>query len=676
MNARCGISRFRQDSFWYQAIPSDAPSHPQSASLLREFCSQLRVGDGASINTVSYASPVYVAAEDTPTTTVQVIPSSEINASPAQYASLQDQFTDVPIPTFARPACGTDSEMTIYQPSADRLWEFWRATNNGGEWRAYWGGRMDCVSESDGIWPTPFGATATGLPFVGGQITLDELERGEINHVMGIALVETAQDTLSWPAYRGDGIGCQTGACIPEGLRFRLDPDLDVESLPIHPIARIIANAAQRFGFVVWDKAANISLRAQNPKSYPPYDANPYTQLFQPADESSVLADFPWNSLHFLPMDFGRPRSALYRHSEYARKSAQVDELVNRWISPTGPGAAVMVIQNQEILHKKGYGLARLGSAGNVPVTADTNFRLASVTKQFTAMAIAILIERGAVQLRQRLTDIFPDQTAVEVKVRHLLHHTAGLPDFQSLFGRLGMIDLLDPRSSSSPRSFFEPTNSDVVALIKGRELTHAPPGTWFEYSNTGYALLAAIIADRSGTDYATFLHDNVFAPLAMNNTIVSDGVDPAVANLAQSYGPNGTATGEDISYSPLNGVFGEDGIFSNLNDLYKWDQALYRRASPNPPPKPLVSDVMLDQIFTSGRLKSGDWIGYGFGWSLTPDGAVADHDGDWVGYKTYIRRYLKDPFTIVVLSNNQVIDPVVVGRRIDDIYYPTTSRA
>jgi hypothetical protein len=214
------------------------------------------------------------------------------------------------MPSFATPADGTDAEMTIYQPSTDTLWEFWVAKNADGQWQACWGGRMTNVKSSDGTWPFPYGTTATGLPFLGGQITAEELARGEIRHAIGISLVEAeAASIVSWPARRSDGFN-PTGAPnrIPEGLRFRLDPSINVDALPMTAAGKTIAKAAQKYGFVVWDKAGAISIRAQNPKSYTAKgQENPYPALFAGKPSYAVLDGFPWERLQFLPMNYGKP---------------------------------------------------------------------------------------------------------------------------------------------------------------------------------------------------------------------------------------------------------------------------------------------------------------------------------------------------------------------------------
>jgi CubicO group peptidase (beta-lactamase class C family) len=286
-------------------------------------------------------------------------------------------------------------------------------------------------------------------------------------------------------------------------------------------------------------------------------------------------------------------------------------------------------------------------------------------------MAIAILLERKQLGLHDRLVDFFPCQAAKEIEVHHLLHHTSGLAEFDQLFLQLGMIDTLGFRSASGPPSFFEPTNCDVLAVLERQPLFSAPPGAAFNYSNTSYACLAAIIEKVAGTKYADFLTDNIFVPLGMTNTFVTGTPSSRAVGVAQSYDPPGVATGIDIAYSPLNKVFGDDGVFSNLEDLYRWDAAFYPAGNQSIPPLTLVSDAMLNLIFTRGRLNDGTSIDAGFGWFLNPDGTVADYSGAFAGYRTYIRRYLHDPFTIIVLSNYAALDAVAVADGIVDIYYP-----
>lgn len=299
-------SVFGPNSFWYTPIPADAPLHPQSRDFVADFIRQKKTFYGTvSINLTAYASPVYVVPQDQPTVKVAqwaCFPQFGLDRSIAQ------QWSAVPIPTYAIPAAGSDAEMTVYQPSTDTIWEFWRMRRNGGQWEACWGGQFKKASQSDGRWPGIYGTTATGLPFLGGQITAEELRRGEIRHVMGIALVETeAAAHFSWPAKRSDGYNPKkVPNRIPEGLRFRLDPKVNVDKLQMHPVGKTIARAAQKYGFVVWDKGGAITLRAQNPRSYTAAGlSDPYPALFGKAQSYDILTGFPWDKLQFLPQDYG-----------------------------------------------------------------------------------------------------------------------------------------------------------------------------------------------------------------------------------------------------------------------------------------------------------------------------------------------------------------------------------
>ena len=297
---------FAPDSFWYQPIPRNAPLNPKSAAYTSEFLRQLHAYyNTVGVNLGAYSAPVYVA--DTKTGTVAV---TQWNCQNFLDADLPRQWAQVPIPAGVRPAYGTDAEMTVFQPSSDSMWEFWQARQANGQWQACWGGKMNNVSRNKGIWPQRYGVAATGLPFAAGQITAEELKSGAIHHVMGIALVEAENSSVfSWPANRSDGWNPQNAPNrIPEGLRFRLDPDLNVDALNLPPAAKIIAKAAQAYGFVVWDKAGSISLRFENPLVFTlAGQPDPYPELLDGVEPHSLLKGIPWDRLQFLPIDYGKP---------------------------------------------------------------------------------------------------------------------------------------------------------------------------------------------------------------------------------------------------------------------------------------------------------------------------------------------------------------------------------
>ncbi len=305
---------FDSKSFWYQRVDGVNELHEKSATFVKEFLRQKAAGkdDLVGINTTSYASPLYFADANSPRMDVAI--TRCLALSDEDYDELARQFTNVPFPDHAVPADGTDAEMTIFEPSTDTLWEFWRLQKTEEGWQACWGGKLTHVSRSNGIHAKPFGGTATCLPMTGGQITAEELEAGEIKHAMGIALVRAKKGKFSWPAQKDDGKDCDgTKNCIEndlimEGQRFRLDPNINIDELAMHPVGKIIAKAAQQYGFVVWDKGGTTGLRAKNPKSYTQLGLeDPYPDLFSPRDQWTVLDGFPWENLQFFKEDYGKP---------------------------------------------------------------------------------------------------------------------------------------------------------------------------------------------------------------------------------------------------------------------------------------------------------------------------------------------------------------------------------
>ncbi len=299
---------FAANSFWYKPIPADVKLDSNSSNLTKDFIRQKnQFYNNVTINTYSYASPVYTPASDVKKVKVDFHNCQGKSWIDPVFTSM---LSSVPIPTYAAPASGSDAEMTIYDPASNTIWEMWVTKKDAsGNWKACWGGKMDNVSSNPGIFKQGYGTTATGLPFIGGQITAEELERGEIKHVIGISLVEiAAANIVSWPANRSDGYNPNNlPNRIAEGQRFRLDPKIDVDKLPMTKAGKIIAKAAQKYGFVVWDKAGSVSLRAQNPSTYTAIGkANPYPALFENKPNYAVLNGMPWESLQFLPINYGK----------------------------------------------------------------------------------------------------------------------------------------------------------------------------------------------------------------------------------------------------------------------------------------------------------------------------------------------------------------------------------
>jgi hypothetical protein len=221
--------------------------------------------------------------------------------SPYAVPDLRAAFDLVPIPATAVPAAGTDGHIVVHQPATDTMWEFWRAVKRADGWHASWGGKMEDVSTNPGFFTNPsnWGATATSLPLLGGLIRLEELQAGRIDHALALALPEPRQGTFSWPAQRSDG-PLQSPNAIPEGTRFRIDPSLDLDTIQMAPVVRMIAEAAQRYGIVLRDKAGSVTFFGEDPT---PTGTNPYAGpngWFQGQSAATLMQKFPWNRLQAL----------------------------------------------------------------------------------------------------------------------------------------------------------------------------------------------------------------------------------------------------------------------------------------------------------------------------------------------------------------------------------------
>src|SRR5688572_23677441 len=225
-----------------------------------------------------------------------------------------------------------------------------------------------------------------------------------------------------------------------------------------------------------------------------------------------------------------------------AQRAAQIESLFRDYSQVNAPGVAVMVIRDGKPIFAKGFGLADLQH--KTPCTTNTNFRLASVTKQFTAMAVMMLVEKKKLMLDERLTNFFPEfpEYGKQISVRHLLTHTSGLLDYEDLIPPGTTIPVLDQdvlrvlMVAADVRRRTPGESSEDRLLTSAA--TYFAPGTQYRYSNSGYALLALIVEVRSGQRFAQFLKENIFEPLKMTNTLAYEEGYGAIANRAYGHTP------------------------------------------------------------------------------------------------------------------------------------------
>ncbi len=296
-------------SFWRTSI-RNAPLAGNSSRTAALVAKNVRDhwGGTAGFNTHHYNTPIYKVGPLQRKVRVAFNDCQRKGYLPNNLFTGFKQFVDVPVPTHAVPAAGTDGAMTIYDPAADKVWEFWQMRRTGpGSWSACWGGRIDAVSRSQGVFPKPYGSTASGLMLGAGVVTVADVRRGRIDHAMPLAVIDAATWTrISWPANRSDGNSDDPDA-VMEGQRLRLDPKLDVAALGLSPVGQMIARAAQEYGFVVVDKGEAVAVIAESGEpERARTGVNPWDVLL-PESSHRSMRGFPWERLQALPPNYGRP---------------------------------------------------------------------------------------------------------------------------------------------------------------------------------------------------------------------------------------------------------------------------------------------------------------------------------------------------------------------------------
>jgi CubicO group peptidase (beta-lactamase class C family) len=290
------------------------------------------------------------------------------------------------------------------------------------------------------------------------------------------------------------------------------------------------------------------------------------------------------------------------------------------------PGVSAMLVRNGVAQVAGAFGLADLEQ--RTAATSATNYRLASVSKQFTVMAALLLVADGRLALDDPLARFFAGAPLHwrYVTVQHLLTHTAGLRDYE---------DLIPPDTTIPLR------DQDVLALVRPLADGYHTPGAAFRYSNTGYCLLALIIAQVANRPFADVLRERIFAPLAMADTLAYEAGGADIARRAYGYSRQGgiwTRTDQSLTSATL----GDGGIYSSVNDLARWDAAL---ATGSLLPAPLQAHMF------SPHTTTPDGAAYGCGWFLRGQ-RVAYHTGETIGFRTAIVRQLDTRLTAIVLSN------------------------
>ena len=319
-----------------------------------------------------------------------------------------------------------------------------------------------------------------------------------------------------------------------------------------------------------------------------------------------------------------------------------VDSIMQRY-SGQVPGASVLVIRDGKPVIRRAYGLADLEK--KTAATPATNYRLASVTKQFTATAILLLAQDHKLSLDDHVRGWLPSlpKSLDSVTLTHLLTHSSGIIDYE---------DVMAPDTKTQVH------DADVLKLLESQDSTYFTPGTSYRYSNSGYSLLALIVEKASGKKFATFLHDRIFTPLGMKNSVAFENGISTVSNRAYGYTlKDSTWTRKD--QSTTSAVLGDGGIYSSIDDLAKWDAALYDSR--------LLSDESRRLAFTPHVATDREDVKYGFGWRIT--GETLWHSGETSGFRNVIVRYPSRHMTVVILTNRDAPEPYETALAIAALY-------
>lgn len=317
-----------------------------------------------------------------------------------------------------------------------------------------------------------------------------------------------------------------------------------------------------------------------------------------------------------------------------------------------------MVIKNGRILHSKGYGFANRETKERF--RPDTPSLIGSMAKQFTAMAVMMLAERGKLSYDDALTKFFPEFPAYarKITIRHLLNHTSGLLQLEDLLHKHMKVDFV-----SGKRGTTEVTAKDVLTAYGKQPVLRFVPGERYEYNTGGYVVLSHVVEKGSGMGFENFVQGSIFGPLGMGNSFFAE--EPRLKTARRAVGYYREWYGLKVSdyLAVLKLYNGAGSIFTTLEDLYKWDQALYAEK--------LVKASTLDEAYTPGKLNDGRSINYGFGWEVLESRGTAyvTHAGGWGGFKSFILRIPSQQFAVICLANSGQLVPWRTTQEIVRIY-------
>ncbi len=329
--------------------------------------------------------------------------------------------------------------------------------------------------------------------------------------------------------------------------------------------------------------------------------------------------------------------------------AARADKVFAQFDKPTSPGCALAVLKDGQVLYKRGYGMADLDH--DIPIKPDTVFHVASVSKQFTAMAILLLAKQGKLSLDDEVRNYIPElrDFGHKLTIRHLLHHTSGLRDQWNLLIMSGW------RLSEDVVK-----DEDILDLVAKMKELNFKPGDQHLYCNTGYTLAAWIVKKVSGQSLREFCEANIFKPLGMNSTFFRD--DHAVTVKRQAYGYRAAANDTFKLSVPNYDTVGASSLLTTVEDLARWDQNFYD--------KTVGGDTLIEQMQTPGVLNDGEKISYALGLAVGQYKGykIVEHSGGDAGYRSHLMRFPEQRFAVACLCNLGT-NPRLFVQQVADVY-------
>ena len=328
----------------------------------------------------------------------------------------------------------------------------------------------------------------------------------------------------------------------------------------------------------------------------------------------------------------------------------KVDHIFAEWDKPDSPGCVVGVVQNGRFIYERGYGMANLDY--DIPNAPEMVYYVGSVSKQFTAAAIGLLVLDGKIALDDDIRKYFPEMPdyGSTITVRHLVHHTSGIRDVYGIMNVAGlrMEDIY--------------SDSEAVALIARQKALNFKPGAQHLYSNSGYFLLSQLVRRVTGKSLREFADERMFQPLGMTHTHFHDDPGHVMKKRAMSYERD--ERGEyRISYLQNFDKIGAGGLYTNMEDLRKWDENYYTHK--------VGGDALQKLIHTRGVLTSGDTLPYAFGNNVDSYRGLrtTEHGGALMGYKAHIYRFPDQHFTVLETCNLGAINTGPLAEAVAEVY-------